>query len=228
MLRLASVLTRLARCRIINRFSLPRALALHTEAFCPLVYHALISRCPSESASLSSLVSFSHPQLFSRSSSPGHSFPVLSTLSDARFPGFELGLSFLIVPRSLPTLPPLTRSFPRAFPICLSFPLVSPFSLLLYPFSSVDLSSARDFTSHGWARAIRASGIARDMIHFVCHIFFNTPPYSRRLICRRRLIDCSVNGEFSFSTGKDWVNELCSARQQENVKVDLHHLIDAF
>lgn len=172
-----SVLTRLARCRIINRFlsSLPRAFALHTEAFCPLVYHALISRCPSESASLSLLISFSRPQLFSRSSSLGYSLPVLSTLFDARFPGFELGLSFLIVPRSLPTLPPLTRSFSRAFPICLSFPLVSPFSLLPYPFSSVDLSSAHDFTSYGWARAILASGIACNMIHFVCRIFLIRP-----------------------------------------------------
>lgn len=148
-----SVLTRLARCRIINRFlsSLPRAFALHTEAFCPLVYHALISRCPSESASLSLLISFSRPQLFSRSSSLGYSLPVLSTLFDARFPGFELGLSFLIVPRSLPTLPPLTRSFSRAFPICLSFPLVSPFSLLPYPFL------LRRFVFRAWFYELRLS-----------------------------------------------------------------------
>lgn len=142
-----------APCRIINRFLssfFPRdSRSRHRgEAFCPLVYHALISRCPSrERLSFPARLFFTSSIIFS--SSPGHSLPVLSTLSDARFPGFELGLSFLIVPRSLPTLPPLTRSFLRAFPICLSFPLVSPFSLLPYPFSSVDLSSAHDFTSHG-------------------------------------------------------------------------------
>lgn len=156
--RIPQVLTRLARCGIINRFlSLPPSRpALHTEAFLPArLPRAYFALSLGESGlSFRALVSFSRPQLFSRSSSPGHSPPVLSTLSDARFPGFELGLSFLIVPRSLPTLPPLTRSFPRAFPICLSFPLVSPFSLLPYPFSSVDLSSARDFTSHGRARAV--------------------------------------------------------------------------
>jgi len=151
-----SALTRLARCRIINRFLFSSlAFSLFTprrsaRSFTRRLFRVVLPR----RAPLSLLVSFSRPQLFSRSSSPGHSLPVLSTLSDARFPGFELGLSFLIVPRSLPTLPPLTRSFSRAFPICLSFPLVSPFSLLLYPFSSVDLSSARDFTSHGLYTAV--------------------------------------------------------------------------
>lgn len=52
-----SVLTRLARSRIINRFLslfplLTRVFALHIEVFRSLVYHALISHCPSKRASL--------------------------------------------------------------------------------------------------------------------------------------------------------------------------------
>lgn len=144
-----SVLTRLARSGIINRslslfFSSSRAFSLFASRCSARSFTTRLFRTvprkerPFLSRSLLCL-SFPRPQLFSRSSTLAHSLPVLSTLSDAQFPGFELGLSFLIVPRSLPTCPslpptlPLTRSFPRAFPICLSFPLASPFSLLPYP-----------------------------------------------------------------------------------------------
>lgn len=177
--RRISVLTRFARSGIINRF-LSFSLSLFHEvcsflpARSPRVYFALSLEKSVLSLSLSS------PSLFLVL----NYFLALPFSSSRRFPthGF-LALSSdspsSLFPRSLPTCPllpstpssslPLTRFFPRAFPICLSFPLASPFSLSPYPPpSSICLPRA----------ILRASielGIARDMIHFVGHIFFNIP-----------------------------------------------------
>lgn len=191
---LASVLTR-TRALQNNKidFSLPPSRDLALQCSCPLVYHALISRCPSKWAPLfprSSLFLVLNyflaplpPAILSPSSwrcFPTHGFLALSSDSPSS-----------LFPDRFRRCPSLTRSFPRAFPICLSFPLVSPFSLLPYPFSSVDLSSARDFTSH--ARAVRASDIACDMIHLFA-AFFNTLSSCNLLPTFVRLIE-----NFSFT-----------------------------